>query len=125
MLAEFVGMPYDLQNQKGVNCWSLVALVYDKLFGDKLNDYSAGNIQSVSAAFSAAFAEGKHGFTKVEKPSDFDVVVMYRDKTTHCGVYYQGRLLHANNDAKQVIYERLKDATRAFERVEFWSRSHT
>lgn len=125
MLAEFVGMPYDLRNRKGVNCWSLVALVYEKLFGEQLTDYSAGNIQSVSAAFTAAFAEGEHGFTKVEEVADFDVVVLWADRTTHCGIYYQGRLLHAHSDAKQVIFEKFKDATMFYNRVEFWRKSHT
>jgi len=125
MISEFVGIPYDLQNRQGVNCWSLVALVYDKLFNDKLQDYSAKNIQSISAAFSAAFAEGNHGFERVEKPSDFDVVVMYGNITTHCGVYYQGKLLHATSDQKQVVFQRLNDVTRFFNRVEFWSKSHT
>ena len=120
MLSKFVGIPYDLHNRTGINCWALVALVYDEIFGDKLKDYSAKNFREVSTAFTSAFFEGDHGFNKVDSPEDFDVVVLWSKRTVHCGIYYEGNLLHANNDAKQVIFEKLKNASRSFERIEFW-----
>lgn len=120
MFAEYIGMPYDLHNKNGLNCWALVARVYRDLFSETLTDYNADNISKVSAAFTAAFARGDHGFHNVETPEDFDVIVMFSKRLTHCGIYYQGKILHANGGAKQVTFERLKDVTRQFEAVEFW-----
>ena len=120
MLEAYVGMPYNLHNKNGLNCWALVALVYSDLFDAVVPDYKADNLQAVSAAFTAAFAEGLHGFTQVDEPKDFDVVIMKSERLFHCGIWYQGKVLHANNGAKQVTFERFKDATRNFKVVEFW-----
>ncbi len=120
MFEKYIGIPYSLSNKNGVNCWALVALVYHDLRGLTIPDYESKNHQQVTAAFTAAFAEGLHGFKQVDEPIDFDVVIMKANRLTHCGVWYQGRLLHANNGAKQVTFERLKDVARPFKSIEFW-----
>lgn len=122
MLSQYVGMPYSLRGKDGLNCWSLVALVYHDFFGTDIPTYGAKNHNDVSSAFTAAFTQDNHGFTKVDEPQDFDVIVMKNKQTTHCGVWFKGRVLHAHNGAKQVMFQQYKAATRNFQDIEFWRR---
>jgi len=124
MFSKYIGTPYDLFNINGVNCWSLVALVYRDLFGNQLVDYSAeeNSFQSISAAFTAAFAEGEHGFIQIDEPEDLCVIVMKHSKLQHCGIWFQGKVLHATSAARQVILQDEKDAVRQFKSVEYWQK---
>lgn len=120
MISQYIGMPYNLHNKNGVNCWALIALVYKDLLDDELVEYNAENSEAVALAFTTAFANGKHGFKQVDTPQDYDVVFMRNRFFHHCGLYYEGKILHANTGAKQVTFERFKDVTRTFKKVEFW-----
>lgn len=122
MIDKYIGIPYDLFNQDGVNCWALVALVYKDLFGEKLKDFKAerNTFGSISAAFTAAFASGEHGFSRIDNPVDFCVIVMKNKRLQHCGIWYKGNVLHAMSASKQVIYQTEKQATKLFNEVEYW-----
>lgn len=125
MFRDYIGLPYDLFNKNGVNCWSLVALVYSDFFDEKLADYASKDksFQSIAAAFTAAFAEGKHGFTQIDEPVDLCVIVMKHKLLTHCGIWYEGKVIHATSAARQVIMQDEKDAVRQFKSVEYWQKA--
>ncbi len=122
MFNEYVGINYCINNQNGVNCWGLVAMVYRDIFSDDLKLFHSENdsFRAISTAFTKAFTENKHGFKKVDDKADFDVVIMRSNRLTHCGIYYQGKILHSSRGAKQVIFQRFQDATRTFKDIEFW-----
>jgi hypothetical protein len=124
MFAEYIGILYNFRNICGVNCWGLVALVYADLFGDSLDDYcaEADNYKSISDAFTVAFAEDNHGFSKIASPVDYCVIIMKNRLTTHCGIWHHGMVLHANNAAGQVIFQTEKDATKHFKIIEYWAK---
>jgi cell wall-associated NlpC family hydrolase len=114
-------MPYSLREvPHHVNCWGLVALVYHNELGIDAPEYSADNLRDISQAFSAAFAENKHGFTAAESPQDFDVIVMKAKRDIHCGIMYKGKILHASYGASSVTYQNLMQVTANYESFEFW-----
>ena len=43
-------------------------------------------------------------FIKVQRPRDGDLVMLKNDR--HCGIYWQGGLLHQNCELQGVVYER-------------------
>ena len=124
MVAEYIGLPYDLHNRNGLNCWALVALVYRDLFDLALPDYrsKSESYQDIVAAFTTAFAEGEHGFAQVSEPQDLCVVVMKHRRLQHCGLWYQGRVLHAASAFGQVVLQSEKDACKRFDTIEYWAR---
>lgn len=125
-MIEFVGMPYDIKNDYGVNCWGLVALVYSKVLKKELTDYpcSTNNIRDIASTFTAAFANGSHGFSIVKKPENYDVVVFRKPcrfgEHFHCGIMFDGKVLHSASRSGGVVYEPLHIAGRGFKEVEFW-----
>lgn len=120
MIAEFVGIKYDITNKNGVNCWGLIALVYSKILGKSVKDYPVKSIRESAKAFTMAFFKGDHGFKVVEMPNNLDVVTLQKGNIFHCGIWYNGRILHASNHAGQVVYQKFSDVKRDFETVKFW-----
>jgi len=120
MIAELIGIPYDLHNKKGVNCWGLVALVYDKMLGKSLISFDVKSYRDIANTFTQAFIDNAHGFKKTDKPNNFDVVTMNKGKLFHCGIYHDGNILHSSLEAKQVVYEKYNNVVRQFEVIEFW-----
>ena len=124
---KYVGIPYSLRPVDGfLNCWQLVSLVYRNELSKDIPGFSANDIADISNAFTAAFATGDHGFSVVDEPKDFDVVVFVSERRKrnrfHCGIMYNGKVLHAFNKFGQVVYHSLAEASDSFERVEFWRR---
>ena len=126
-LNNYVGIPYSLRPIDGcLNCWELVALVYSDVFGEDLPMFKADSAADVGAAFTAAFVGGEHGFHKSETYQDFSVIIMSnirkRLSSIHCGIIYNGMVLHSSGDAKQVVYQTIEQATSQFKEFEFWQR---
>lgn len=125
-MIEYIGMPYDIKNQHGVNCWGLVAKVYNDKFSDDLPDFPSPSksLADISATFTAAFANGNHGFTMVDKPQNYDVVVFKRKMAKcfyfHCGIWLDGKILHSASRSGGVVYEAFDSVARQFKVVEFW-----
>ena len=128
MIAQYIGTPYDIHNKNGLNCWGLITTVYRDLFSDTIKDFPSGTDtpQELAAVFALAFAKNEHGFTITEKPKDFDLVVFSRSSTAgtlyHCGIMYEGKVLHSNKNTGGVVYQSLKDAKRGFREQLFWQR---
>ena len=125
MISHLIGLPYDIHNNNGVNCWGLVAAVY-KLLGNEVKDFPAkSNDHAVIAAvFAAAFASGEHGFHRVDSPNDYDIVVFNRPtkfgKIYHCGIMLAGKVIHSTSATGGVVYQSLDQAKSGFTGVEFW-----
>ena len=127
-MIEYVGLPYDIHNKDGVNCWGLVAKVYHDKFSKEIEDFPSpsNSIRDIAATFTAAFANGKHGFKKVEKPKYLDVVIFKKSTRFgfifHCGLWLDGKVLHSASRAGSVVYEPLNIAGHGFTEIEFWQR---
>ena len=121
-ICSYVGIPYSLRPIDGcVNCWGLVALIYINEIKFNIPIFKSSSFSGISNAFTAAFASGEHGFTKVDQCMNFDVAVFISESGEyHCGVMYSGSVLHATNKKGQSVYETLAIASEGFDRVEFW-----
>lgn len=125
-LRKYLGLPYDINNEFGVNCWGLYALVKKQEQNIDVLMFSA--INSSAGAISNAFVDGfrvaQHGHEKIDEPRDFDLVVMTRELKGsifyHCGVFIDKAVLHAKgeNQSGQVWYQQIGDLGRW--KVEFW-----
>ena len=128
MISDYIGINYDIHNNNGVNCWALVAMVYLYELETDIPDFKSvtDNVKDISAVFTAAFATGEHGFKKVDTPENYDVAVFARDtawgRHCHCGVWYDGKVLHASKDSCGVAYQDIKQASHGFKEIEFWRR---
>jgi len=127
-MKEYIGLPYDIHNKTGLNCWALVAKVYKDRFGFNIADYPSpsNNIRDIAATFTAAFANGTHGFKKHENSKNYDVVIFKKETRFgfifHCGILIDGRVLHCSSRSGGVVYESLRIAGHGFQEIEFWRR---
>lgn len=107
-------------------CWHLVADIYTRELGLKLADYTPGSDgnKSVASAFRLALHKGEHGFSKVERPDNFAVVVLGKwegKSPTHCGVWYEGGVIHALRDV--TLWEPIHQIRDRFKSIEYWVRN--
>lgn len=107
-------------------CWALVAHVQaDECGVGPLPLYapSADTVHAVAGVFRRALHDGDHGFARVAEPRDYCVVLMARRERAmphHCGVFYQGRVLHALPAG--AVYQDLASLSDMYAKIEFWAR---
>lgn len=107
-------------------CFELVADVYQTELDAIAVDYKTVNrsVREMAAAFRIAIHKAPHGFVQVAAPVDYCVVLLGKDDKIgihHCGVYYDGKVLHAMPDI--TLYEELPALGDRYKLVEFWSKS--
>lgn len=107
-------------------CWSLVADVYASELSDTVTDYKTINasIRAIAGAFRLALHKSAHGFSQITAPVDFCVVLLGKTETMgvhHCGIYYQGRILHALESGNQ--YQELSVIGDEYQMIEFWAKA--
>lgn len=103
-------------------CWQLVADVYVNELGLSLDDYTpkTDSMRDVANAFRLALHNNKHGFTKQDKPMDYFVVLLGKfKKVTHCGLYYNGGVLHSLRN--MVIWQPLAQIADDYGLIEYYS----
>lgn len=105
-------------------CWDLVA----DLYATECTPVHVGYTQQVrtvrdmSAAFRLAIHNSPHGFVRVADPVDYAIVLLGKHTRVgihHCGVYYQGSVLHALPGI--TLFEPLSVIRDAWELIEFWA----
>lgn len=126
MILKYLGLPYDIHNEVGVNCWGLYSLVKKQEQGIDVLMFSAisSSVKSIASAFESEINLDRHGHYKVAYPKDFDLALLTRRRKRiteyHCGVMIGGKILHAKGSggSGQVWCEDLS----AFEgwQVEYW-----
>ena len=102
-------------------CWLLVVDVYINELGLKVQNYESGGVSGLAIArkFRLELSKNEHGFVKLDKPEDFSVVLLTKPGS-HCGVYYNGKVLHASVGG--VVYQDLHTLKDHYKTVEFWKR---
>nr|WP_315471767.1 hypothetical protein [uncultured Rhodoferax sp.] len=107
-------------------CWELVADVYATELQAIPIEYKTidRSVREMASAFRLAIYKGAHGFQKVDSPSDFAIVLLSKAERLgihHCGVYFDGRVLHALPGV--TVYEELSVIRDAYEVVQFWAKA--
>jgi hypothetical protein len=106
-------------------CWSLVSDVLFNECGVEATDYQTINssIRAVASAFRLALHKSPDGFTPIAEPADFCIVLLGKTARMglhHCGVFYQGAVLHALEDI--TLYQDLASLQDDYKLIEYWGR---
>lgn len=106
-------------------CWMLVADVYAHELTSEVNTVRTVNnsVRQVASEFRLQLHKDEHGFERIEEPVNYAVVLMGKTARLgfhHCGVYYDGKVLHANDEG--VLYEDLNTLRDAYPLMEFWAK---
>ena len=107
-------------------CWALVTDVLVSERGQTVTDYKTVNasIRSIANALRVVFHKSAHGFAQVSEPVDFCIVLLGKSHKTgahHCGIYYQGRILHAMESGNQ--YQELSVISDEYQIIEYWAKN--
>ena len=120
MLAKFIGIPYSFRK---MNCWHFVVLVR-KEFNIKTKMFKTRTLEDAFKVITAQMQLINHGLSIVDTPQNFDIVIVEKKKSNrrvfHCGVYYDGGVLHCDNVFKSSRYEPLSEFKKGYEGVTFW-----
>lgn len=106
-------------------CFEIVADIYQRELSEIAVDYKTVNrsVREMASAFRIELHKSAHGFVQIPAPVDMCVVLLGKTPDIgihHCGVYYDGRVIHANTDA--TLYEELATIRDRFKVVEFWAK---
>jgi hypothetical protein len=104
-------------------CWELVADVLANERQVVPVEYRTidRSVRQMAAAFRLEIHKGAHGYQQTETPEDFAIVLLAKSERTgihHCGIYFDGRVLHALPGA--TVYEEMSVIRDAYEVVQFW-----
>jgi hypothetical protein len=107
-------------------CWCLVADVYTTELGQPVDAFQTVNnsIRSIASAFRLSIHKNPNGFRQIPEPVEHCVVLLGKtDKLGlhHCGVFVEGRLLHALDSG--VYYEELSSVAGQYALVEYWAKA--
>lgn len=106
-------------------CWALVADVYATELGQEVAAYKtvSSSVRQLASAFRLALHKNPDGFAQIAEPVDMAVVLMGtvpRLGVHHCGIYYQGKVLHATEIG--VYYQDLASLRDLYQLMEFWAK---
>lgn len=107
-------------------CWQLVADVYTSELGLAVTEYKTINasIRAIASAFRIALHKSPEGFAQITEPVEYCIVLMGKTAAMglhHCGVFYQGRVLHALDAGNR--YEEMSVIGDSYSVIEFWART--
>lgn len=107
-------------------CWELVADVYATELAETVTDYKTINssIRAIADAFRIALHKTPNGFAQIVDPKDYCIVLMGKSLGLglhHCGVYYQGSVLHALTSGNR--YEDIAVIRDTYPLIEFWAKA--
>ncbi|UXC34774.1 hypothetical protein [Cupriavidus gilardii] len=105
-------------------CWELVADVFACERSPIRVAYqpTQRSVREMADAFRLALHRSDHGFVKTDSPVDFSVVLMGRNAHVgihHCGVWYGGKILHAEPNI--IFYEELSAVRARYQLMEYWT----
>ena len=106
-------------------CWEMVTEIYARELNLSVLGYAPlkNTARSIAKSFRLALHTHKHGFIQIAEPSEFCVVLMGRSLSLglhHCGVYYQGSVLHAKPNLS--LYQDIASIKGEFPLIEFWAK---
>lgn len=118
---DYLGKTYDFPP-----CWLLVADVYATELSDTVTDYKTINpsVRAIASEFRLALHKSAHGFEQIAEPVDYCVVLLGKTRRMglhHCGIYYQGRVLHMLASGGQ--YQEMSVIGDEYALIEFWAKA--
>ena len=104
-------------------CWSLVTDVYLSELGldpDHVETISE-SMRMAARVFRVQLYKEPGSMRQLQEPVDLAVVLMWPTvsrKRMHCGIYYDGKVLHATPEG--VLYQDLASLQDTYQVMEFW-----
>lgn len=107
-------------------CWALVAEVYATELGQGVEAFSTVNnsIRAIASAFRIALHKSPNGFKQIAEPVQFCIVLLGKSERLglhHCGVYVDGKVLHAIESGNR--YEEMSVIQDTYALVEWWAKA--
>lgn len=106
-------------------CWKLVSDVYADVCGAQPSEVEtvSESMRRWSRAFRIELYKRQPGMHQISEPRDLAVVLMWPSssgKRPHCGIYWQGCILHATEQA--TLYQDMASLRSIYPVMEFWAR---
>lgn len=116
---------YQARVYEAPRCWKLVSDVYADLVGQPVDEVQTVSeaMRRAARAFRLELHKGRGGMQQIGQPRDLAVVLMWpstRERLPHCGIYWQGSVLHATEQA--TLYQDLASLRDVYPVLEFWAR---
>lgn len=109
---KLIGKPYDRRNY---HCWSFIEEIYPN--APKI-DYVQENLYNSIKKFEENLKIQKFFFKYIEKPENFDIILLGNKKgLNHVGIYYEDSIIH--NDVQGVRVETLKSIKARFNNSQY------
>lgn len=105
-------------------CWMLVTDVYENVLGGDPTEVKTVSepLRVTARAMRVKLHKGVGGLEQKPEPQEFAIVLMWpteRRRRPHCGIFYDGKVLHATPDA--VLHQDLASLRDAYPVMEFWA----
>ena len=111
-----IGKPYSFRDY---NCWHYVCdLRRDN--GIKTKEFKPKNLKEAFNTIDSEIKNISHGLTKVKIPENFDIIMVKERSVYHCGLYFDGLIIHCSRQLKQVVSESLTDFKKHYSECSFW-----
>ena len=111
-----IGVPYVFRT---FNCWDYVAKVRADN-GIKTKLFRPRNKESAFKMIKSEMQKIGHGLTKVDVAEDFDIIITRKGEVYHCGLYYNGEVVHCSRQLRQVVKESFTDFIKPYEEHTLW-----
>ena len=125
-MIKYLKLRYDINSRNGgVNCWTLYCKVIKDKFGFDMPVFRgiSNSKGDIASEFEIRLDSGSNHI-EISKPRDYDLVIFKIRQASnvfyHCGVWLNGKVLHANGTGMSggVWYDKLQDIE--FETVRFY-----
>lgn len=115
-----IGEPYSFRS---FNCWHYVVKVREEN-GIKTKLFKTKNMTDAYNTITQEMQKLDHGLTKVDEPQNFDIIIVSRlknnKKVYHCGLYFNGTIIHNSLQFKQVVSETFNDFIQNYNGFTLW-----
>ena len=115
----YIGKPYSFRS---FNCWDYVSLVREDN-NIKTKQFQPLNLDNAFDIITAEMQKLGHGLSLVNSPRNFDIIIVKKlgERTIyHCGIYYNGDVMHCSLAAKQVIKQTYNDFKKGYDELTIW-----
>ena len=119
MLNKYIGKRYSF---RAYNCWDAVVEMR-KDCGIETKIFKPKTLRDAFKVVTAQMQKLGHGLSKVDEPENFDIVIVSKKShimSYHCGLFYNGAVVHCCPLVGSVASCSLFEFTRDKDGVSFW-----
>ena len=111
-----VGAPYSFRNY---NCWDYCVDIRNAA-GFKTKEFKVKTLRAGFSEIAKQMNEIEHGLLLVTEKENFDIVMVKRCESYHCGLFYDGDVIHCSGHLKQVVKQSFNSFIESYESFTLW-----